>query len=60
MEVVLACDALLARCLHVRPDDAVADGTLTLSLQSPLHISLKRHQAFDEASRGKDDDLECA
>jgi len=60
VEIVLACDALLGRRLHVRPNNAVADGTLTLPLQNPLHISLERHQAFDEASRGKDDDLECA
>jgi len=60
VEVVLACDTLLVRRLHVRPDNAVADGTLTLSLQSPLHISLERHQAFNEAPCGKDDDLECA
>ena len=60
VEVVLARPALFVRRLHVRPDNAVADGTFTLSLQCTLNVALEGHETFDQTARGEDDDLEGA
>ena len=59
MEVVLTSPTFLARGLHVRSDDAVADGTLALSLESSMYVPPKRHEPVDQAPLREDDDLKC-
>lgn len=56
---VAARPALFVGRLHVGPDDAVADGAFTLSLERPLHVAPECNQSFDDAARAEDDDLEC-
>jgi hypothetical protein len=51
VEVVLASPTLLVWRLHIRPNNAVADGTLILSLQRALDVSPEGHQTFNQATR---------
>lgn len=51
VKVVLARPTPFVWRVHVCPNNAVADSTLTLSLQRTLHVPPERHQPFDQATR---------
>lgn len=55
MKRVLTRCALLIRCLHVRADDTVADGTFRLSFQCALDVTAKGQQAVHQAAVAEHD-----
>lgn len=56
MKGILTRGALLVRGLHIRADDAVADGALGLALQRALHVAAKGQQPIHQAAVAEHDD----
>jgi hypothetical protein len=54
---VLASPTLLIRRLHIRPNNAITDSTLSLAFQCTLNIPAESNQALDQISRREDDNL---
>lgn len=60
VESVLASGTTLVGGLHVGRYDRITDSTLTLTLQSTLHISPECQETIDQVTIGKhNDSLDC-
>lgn len=55
VEGVLAGSAPFVRCLHVRRDNRVTDGTFALALQSALYVPAECHQPILQVAVGEHD-----